>query len=54
MRDRGLSVTGVRKNKRELILSLSSSPHYDICWLEKALTNRKWIERKANEINVQR
>ena len=46
-KDRGLTVNSVRKNSRELILSLSSAPFYDICWLEKALTNRKWIERQA-------
>ncbi len=51
MKDRGLTVTSVRKNKRELILSLASSPYYQICWLEKALTNRKWIEK---QINVQK
>lgn len=49
MKDRGLSVVGVRKNKRELVLSLASSPHYDICWLEKALTHRKWIEKQAKK-----
>lgn len=49
MRDKGLSVIGVRKNKRELILSLASSPRYNICWLEKALTCRKWIEKQVNE-----
>ena len=47
-KDKGLTVTGVRKNSRELILSLASSPYYDICWLEKALTQRKCIEKKAN------
>lgn len=30
MKDKGLSVVSVRKNKRELILSLASSPYYHI------------------------
>lgn len=49
MKDRGLSVVAVRKNKRELVLSLASSPTYNICWLEKALTHRQWIEKQAKK-----
>ncbi len=38
--DRGLSVDSIRQNKRETILSVSSSNHYGISWLQKALDTR--------------
>lgn len=49
MKDKGLSVVSVRKNKRELILSLASSPYYHISWLQKALNNPEWIERQIDK-----
>lgn len=43
--DRGLSVDSIRQNKRETILSVSSSSHYGISWLQKALDTRLGIKR---------
>lgn len=47
LKDRGLTVTGVRKNKRETILSVASARNYEISWLQKALNTRLGI-RKGN------
>lgn len=35
--DRGLSVVGIRKNKRETVLSLASASSWSISWLQKQL-----------------
>lgn len=35
--DKGLSVVGIRKNKRETILSLASASSWSISWLQKQL-----------------
>lgn len=44
-RDRGLSVEGVRANKREIVLSLSSARSYGISWLQKALDVKLGFQR---------
>ena len=36
-KDRGLSVVGIRRNKRETVLSLASAANYSISWLQKQL-----------------
>jgi hypothetical protein len=56
-KSRGLSVIGIRKNKRETILSVASANHWSISWLQKQLDlhlgfnrNRQHISKK-NEKN---
>lgn len=36
-KSRGLSVVGIRKNKRETILSVACANHWSISWLQKQL-----------------
>ena len=37
---RGLSVSKIRKNTRETILSVGNANNYDISWLQKQLDNK--------------
>lgn len=54
-KSRGLSVVGIRKNKRETILSVASANHWSISWLQKQLDlhfgfNRQHISKgKKND-----
>lgn len=49
-KDRGLSVNAIRHNKRETILSVSSSPKYGISWLQKQL-DKVFFKGKNNGKN---
>lgn len=46
-KDRGLSVMGIRKNKRETILSIASAANYSISWLQKQLDKHLGFTRKV-------
>lgn len=53
-KSRGLSVTKIRKNKRETILSVACANHWSISWLQKQLDlklgfNRQNISSKGSK-----
>lgn len=43
-----LTVTGIRKNSRETVISVSSSSEKSLCWLSWMLNKQNRKERELN------